>query len=139
MADLNSDGGQGAISPVTLAVAEKALIEVFPTSYNYKSHCSFLGSPSEKGLMQYDNKVIQPATVQFTGIVKYEHWDDILKILRWQTKSQDLGKIRCTFYGKTGRAENMLIESVEEVGESEMYDGVEIRVQLQEYLEHNVE
>jgi hypothetical protein len=95
-----------------------------------------LGSPSEKGLQMFDNKVRQPSTVQFTGIVKVAQKSVFGKI-RAKMKSNQLSEIICQFQSKSGSIDNMIIESLEEVGESNRYDGMEIRVSMIEYLEHN--
>ena len=95
-----------------------------------------IGSPSEGGQKQFDNKVNNPSTVQFTGIVKYSE-KAVFGMIRQLMKSYKLDNILCEFQSKAGRIQNMIIESIEEVGESNRYDGMEIRVTMQEYLEHN--
>lgn len=139
MADFNADkgSGNGSVKPVYIKAGGANLTAIFPTQYNRKSHCALLGSPSEKGVKQYDNKVIQPSTIQMTGIVKYTDWGS-LAVLRDQVRYHSLQKILCTFYGKSGSAERMIIESVEEIGESNRYDGVEVRITMTEFLEHSV-
>ena len=134
--DFNSDGGKGKVQPVYLRLSDGPLLSIFPTNYNQKNHCSLLGSPSESGQMQYDNKVIQPSTVQFTGIVKNANKRDIIRI-RTMIKSFKLQKIKCQFQTKAGKIDNMIIESIEEIGEPNRYDAMEIKVSLLEYLEHN--
>lgn len=136
MADFDSDGGKGSVQAVYMSVKGMDLLQIFPTNYTQKNHCTMLGSPSEAGLQQFDNKVRQPSTVQFTGIVKYAQKAVFGKI-RALMKSNTLSEILCKFQTKAGQIENMIIESIEEVGESNRYDGMEIRVSLLEYLEHN--
>lgn len=137
MANFERDGGGGgAVQPVCLSVKGAPLLMIFPTQYTQKSSCQLIGSPSEKGLKQFDNKVRQPATVTFTGIVKYTQ-RSVFKYLQGVMKKQKLADIICEFQTKAGNIKNMIIETLEEVGESNRYDGMEIRVQLQEYLEHN--
>ena len=136
--DFLSDGGQPneTISPVYLQVKDIALLQIFPLDYNYKNHCALLGSPAETGMMQYDHKVIQPSTVSFTGIVKYSNWN-VLKAIRASLRSHTLNNCLCTFYTKSGKAERMMIDTLEEIGNSQRYDGVEVKVMLTEFLEHN--
>ncbi len=138
-ADFLSDGGGsgGGVNSVYLQVKGSSLLHVFPTSYSYKNNCALLGSPGETGMQQYDHKVIQPSTVSFTGVVKYAHWE-VLEAIRTSLRSHSLDNCLCTFYTKSGSAERMMIEEFEEIGRSERYDGVEIRVSLREFLEHNV-
>ena len=136
MANFDSDGGQGTVNPVYIAIKGTPLLQIFPTNYTQKNHCTMLGSPSEKGLQMFDNKVLQPSTVQFTGIVKSSQKSVFGKI-RAKMKSNELSEIKCEFQSKAGNIENMVIESIEEVGESNRYDGMEIRVSMIEYLEHN--
>ena len=131
------EGGGGGVQAVYIAVQGAPLLQIFPTNYNQKNHCTMIGSPSEEGLTQFDNKVNQPTTVQFTGIVKYSE-RDVFDTIRQLMKSYDLNKLICQFQSKAGRVDNMIIESIEEIGESNRYDGMEIRVVMQEYLEHNV-
>lgn len=136
MADFNNDGGKGAVQPVILSVDGAELLQIFPMNYNQKNHCTMIGSPSEGGQQQFDNRVIQPSTVNFTGIIKYDQRQIFTKI-RMLMKSINLEKLKCQFQTKAGKIENMIIESLEEIGESNRYDGIEIRVSLLEYLEHN--
>ena len=136
MGDFNADGGQGSVQAVYLKIDGESCLEIFPLNYNQKNHCTMIGSPSEGGQTQFDNRVIQPTTIQFTGIVKHEHFD-IFSSLRAKMKSYQLETLKCEFQTKAGNIENMIIESLEEVGESNRYDGVEIKVSLLEYLEHN--
>ena len=136
MSDFTSDGGRGTVQPVYIAVKGSPLLQIFPTNYTEKNHCTLLGSPSETGTTQYDNKVIQPSTVQFTGIVKSTE-KGVFKVFRNTMKKYGLADIICQFQSKAGQIDNMILESVEEVGESNRYDGIEIRVMLTEFLEHN--
>lgn len=136
MADFATDGGRGAVQPVYISVKGAPLLQIFPTSYTQKDHCSLLGSPSESGTTQYDNKVIQPSTVQFTGIVKSTQ-KGVFKVIRNVMKKYGLSDIICQFQSKAGQIDNMIIDSLEEVGESNRYDGIEIRVSMTEFLEHN--
>jgi len=137
MSDFNSDGGRGSVNPVYISIKGVPLLQIFPTNYTEKNHCTMLGSPSEKGLQMFDNKVRQPSTVQFTGIVKVAQKSVFGKI-RAKMKSNQLSDIICQFQSKSGSIDNMIIESLEEVGESNRYDGMEIRVSMIEYLEHNI-
>ena len=136
MSDFNSDGGRGNVNPVYISIKGVPLLQIFPTNYTEKNYCTMLGSPSEKGLQMFDNKVRQPSTVQFTGIVKVAQKSVFGKI-RAKMKSNQLSEIICQFQSKSGSIDNMIIESLEEVGESNRYDGMEIRVSMIEYLEHN--
>lgn len=136
MSDFNKDGGKGKVQPVFLSVKGAELLQIFPLNYTQKNYCTMIGSPSEGGQTQFDNRVIQPSTVQFTGIVKYSEKAVFTKI-RVLMKSYKLEKLLCQFQTKAGSIENMVIESIEEVGESNRYDGIEIRISLTEYLEHN--
>lgn len=136
MADFASDGGKGSVQPVYIAVKGAPLLQIFPTNYTQKNHCSLLGSPSEAGMQQYDNKVVLPSTVQFTGIVKYSQ-KNVFKVVRNVMKKYGLADILCQFQSKAGQIDNMIVESIEEVGESSRYDGIEIRVTMTEFLEHN--
>lgn len=137
MGNFNSDeGGGGAVQAVYIAVKGTPLLQIFPTNYTQKNHCTMIGSPSEGGQTQFDNKVNQPSTVQFTGIVKYQQ-RSVFNAIRNLMKSYKLQNLLCQFQSKAGRIDNMIIESIEEVGESNRYDGMEIKVVMQEYLEHN--
>ena len=139
MSDFRRDeGGGGAVQAVYIAVKGTPLLQIFPTQYTQKNHNTMIGSPSEAGLKQFDNKVIQPSTVQFTGIVKYSE-RAVFNLIRNMMKSYKLQNLLCAFQSKAGSIENMIIESIEEIGESSRYDGIEIRVSMQEYLEHNTE
>ncbi len=137
--DFLSDGGQknGEVGAVYLKVKSTPLLQIFPTSYSHKNNCALLGSPGETGMQQYDHKVIQPSTVSFTGVIKYTNWQ-VLELIRTSLRSHKLSNCLCTFYTKSGQAERMMINELEEIGRSEKYDGVEIRVSLTEFLEHNV-
>lgn len=138
MANFERDGGGGgSVDPVYIAIKGTPLLQIFPTNYNQKNHCTMIGSPSEKGLTQFDNKVIQPTTVQFTGVVKYSQ-RSVFNTIRLTMKRIKLSDIICQFQSKAGRIDNMILESIEEIGESNRYDGIEIKVVMQEYLEHNV-
>jgi len=136
MEDFEKDGGGGKVQPVYIAVQGFPLVQIFPTNYTQKDHCSLLGSPSESGTTQYDNKVTQPSTVQFTGIVKSTQ-KGVFKTIRDIMKKNRLSDIICQFQSKAGQIDNMIIDSLEEVGESNRYDGIEIRVSMTEFLEHN--
>ena len=136
MGYFSKDGGTGKVQPVYLSLQGGDLLQIFPTQYNQTNSCQMLGSPSEAGLKQFDNKVIQPATVQFTGIVKYSE-RSVITSLRTKVKQLELKEILCAFQSKAGSIKNMIIESVEEIGESNRYDGIEVRISLREFLEHN--
>ena len=111
-------------------------MEVFPTSYNVKDSCKLLGSPSEGGLTMYDNKVLQPRTVSFTGILKAPYFS-MIPAMREIVATQSLAQSKCKFQGKGGQVSDMIIESFEEVGDKNRYDAVEVKFVLREYLEHN--
>jgi hypothetical protein len=96
---------------------------------------ALIGSPTETGEEWLDNKVIQPITIELTGIVKYPKRQVFQKI-RQNMSKHTLEDILCTFYSKAGYYENMLIKQLEESGESSKYDGIIIKVSLHEYLEH---
>lgn len=136
MSDFSADGGNGNVNPVYISIKGTPLLQIFPTSYTEKNHCTMLGSPSEQGITMFDNKVLQPSTVQFTGIVKSTQKAVFGKI-RSKMKSNQLSEIICQFQSKSGQIDNMIIESIEEVGEANRYDGMEIRVSMIEFLEHN--
>lgn len=130
-------GGGGAVNPVYLQIEGHDLLQIFPLQYTEKHSCKVIGSPSEQGLEQLDNKVVQPSTVNFTGIVKYPEravFKGIYDHIRTKRKVADL---MCQFMSKAGRVSNMIVLSLEEVGDNKRYDGIEIRVSMQEYLEHN--
>ena len=147
MGDLTADRGweTSAVNAVYLALGEgsdsgegSGLMEIFPTSYNIKNSCKLLGSPSEGGLTQYDNKVIQPSEVSFTGIIKSDYFRTVQEI-RDNIDKMDLGSLKCQFMGKAGDIKNMIIETFEEIGTPNRYDAVEVKVTLREFLEHNRE
>lgn len=129
------NGGGGAVDPVYLKVGQTPLLEIFPLSYIVTHSNALLGSPSEYGTEWLDNKVIQPSKIQFTGIVKYPQ-RHVFQTIRANMKKHNLKTILCTFFTKAGRAEKMLIERLEEVGDNHRYDGIEIKVSLHEFLEH---
>ena len=132
--DFLEDGAQ-CDDPVYLKVAGADLMEIFPLNYNVKTLCALCGSPSENGMTQYDNKVIKPVQISFSGVIKYTQYEK-LDNLRDSLHSIDEGML-CTFYSKGQTMEHMLIESFEEVGDNTRFDGIEVRVSLVEYLEHN--
>lgn len=136
MADFGSDGGKGAVQAVYISVKGAPLLQIFPLNYTQKNHCKLIGSPSEQGLTQFDNKVIEPTTVQFTGIVKYAQ-RSVFNTIRVLMKKINLNDLLCEFQSKAGDISNMIIDSIEEIGESSRYDGIEIRVSMTEYLEHS--
>ena len=136
MGDFTSDGGGGTVQPVYLSTSGIDAMEIFPTSYNVKDSAKLLGSPSEGGLMQYDNKVTQPREVSFTGILKADHFS-LVEAMRDLVADNNLGNILCTFQGKSGKVDKMVIESFEEIGNSNRYDAVEVKFVLRKYLEHN--
>ena len=131
MGDLIADGG----NKVFLSTSSGSLFELFPTSYNVKDSSKLLGSPAESGEIKYDHKVIQPRVVTFTGILKAPYFSEI-RSLRNSVASQDLSKCICTFVGKGGTVKNMIIESMEEVGDKNRFDAVELKFTLKEYLVH---
>lgn len=137
MGDFGRDGGGGSVDPVYLQVHGASLQEIFPTSYSAQHHCDLLGSPSEKGTIQYDNKVVKPTTVTFTGILKSRHKRALKLMQKNIRQSRKIGEMMCTLYTKGATYENMILKEVSEVGESNRYDGFEVRVVLEEYLEHN--
>lgn len=136
MAGFDKDGGEGSVDPVCISVKGTPLLQIFPLNYNQKNYCKLIGSPSEKGLTQFDNKVREPSTVQFTGIVKYSQ-RSVIKAIRAQMKKITLSELICQFQSKSGEIDNMIIDSIEEIGEATRYDGVEVKISLTEYLEHN--
>lgn len=132
----DADGGKGSVQPVILSVKGTEYLQIFPTQYTQTNSNALIGSPSEGGQQQIDNKVRQPIKIQFTGVVKYSNRSTVTDI-RARMKSMELDELKCIFQTKAGRAENMLIETFEEIGDSNRYDGIEIKVSLLEYLEHN--
>lgn len=138
MGDFSSDGANGSINAVYLSTSNGQLWEIFPTSYNVKDSCKLLGSPSEGGLTQYDNKVINPREISFTGIIKSGHFG-LVPAIRRIMESTDLKECLCEFYGKAGDVDMMVIESFEEIGDKNRYDAIEVKFVLREYLEHNSE
>ena len=137
MANFSSDGGSGTADPVYLQVDGQGLLMIFPLSYQAKTHCALLGSPSETGRMQYDNKVVQPTEVNFTGVVKYAYRHVVERIVRHVKEVYSLGNLMCTLHTKSGTYKNLIVESFEEKGDSHRYDGIEVSAKLQEYLEHS--
>ena len=137
MGDFSRDGGGGSVDPVYLSVDGSSLTQIFPTSYSAQHHCDLLGSPSEKGTIQYDNKVVKPTTITFTGILKSKEKHALEKMQKNIRKSREVGDMMCTLYTKGSKYDNMILKEVAEVGEANRYDGFEVRVTLEEYLEHN--
>lgn len=138
MAYFDSDGGGGkAVDPVYLKCEGSDLLQIYPLSYHSSYTNSLIGSPSELGVEQLDNKVVNPAKVDFTGIVKYPQRRVFMKLRKNMLKIK-LQNLKCVFYSKAGYISNMLIEKLEEIGDNKRYDGIEIRVSLHEYLEHSV-
>lgn len=137
MGYFSSDGATGNVTPVVLSVKGGELIDIYPTSYNASNRCKMIGSPSEAGQMQFDNRVILPSRITFTGVVKFLN-KEVIDEIRSSMAGATLDELKCEFQGKDGHMENMIIETLEEIGESNRYDGIEVRVTLQEYLEHNV-
>ena len=135
-ADSTSASSKNGINPVYIKVHGRDLLQIFPLQYQRKDFCALLGSPSEMGVQKYDHKVIKPTSVQFTGVIKYEYYN-LFEIIRDSIKQSDLEVILCEFYGKAGSVSKMLIESMDEVGNSTRFDGVEVRITMQEYLVHS--
>lgn len=136
MAYFDKPSSGGRVNPVYLKIGGTNYLQIFPTSYHEKHSCALIGSPSEKGQQMMDNKVVQPATVTFTGIVKYPNKDIFVSIINHLIKKRKLENLLCTFYSKAGARGNMIVESIEEIGESNRYDGIEIKVTLKQYLIH---
>ena len=131
----SSDGGGGSVSPVILKVGGSSYVQIFPTSYTAKANCALLGSPSERGTTIYDNKVVKPTEIDFTGIVKYAHRNVITSIIRHLKKTRTLAALMCSLRTKAGNYDHMILEVCEEKGTSQRYDGMEIHVRMKEYLE----
>ena len=139
MAAFDQDGcseRSSGVQPVMLSLSGQELVVIFPLNYNESNRFKMIGSPSEAGQIEFDNRVIQPSTVQFVGIVK-DAQREVIRELRKSLEGATLDELKCKFQGKGGSISNMIIENFEEVGESNRYDGIEVRVTLQEYLEHN--
>lgn len=135
MAYFDSDGASGTVAPVYLKVAGSSLLEIYPTSYHANMSNALLGSPSEDGVEWIDSKVLKPMTIQFKGIVKFPK-RRVFHEIRANMRKHTLADIMCEFYSKAGYYQKMMVETLEEVGESTRYDGIEINVKLHEYLEH---
>ena len=128
-----NDGG--AIDPVYLELPEGGQIyEIFPTNYTINTPCELLGSPIESAEVWYDQKVIRPTQITFNGIIKLPDGKEAIKRLKKQTTERDLGKMMCKFFSKGSSVANMMLQNVEEVGESNRYDGIEVRISLLECL-----
>lgn len=126
------------VEPVYIKVAGGELVQIFPLNYNATHSAALLGSPSEKGVTQYDNKVIQPKRIEFTGILKASEVQ-VVKKLEKSLYTHNLKNMKCTFYGKSGEiSSNMLIETFSEIGNNDTYDAVTVHVKLAEFLEHNM-
>ena len=126
-----------SVESVYLKIKGKEYIEIFPTSYDANCPCDLLGSPSEKGTIQYDNKVVKPTVIQFTGIVKIEYNTLIERIQEHLRKDRKVADLMCTVYTKGAIYDKMIIKSIKERGDQNRYDAIEISVELEEYLEHN--
>ena len=131
----SSDGGGGSVSPVVLKVGGSSYVQIFPTSYSAKANCVFLGSPSERGTTIYDNKVVKPTEIDFTGIVKYASRNIIMSIIKHLKKTRTLSALMCSLKTKAGTYDHMMLEVCEEKGDAKRYDGIEIHVKMKEYLE----
>lgn len=133
MGFFDSDGcNNQKVQPVFIKIKGR-ITEIFPLSYDIDRSCALLGSPSEMGAEILDQKVIKPATVSFTGVLKKEAFDKLDEI-KEHVLSVD-GDNLCTFYGKHQVMDNMLIEDFHEIGNPNRYDAVEVSVRLHEYLE----
>ena len=139
MGTLTSDGEiTREVDPVYIVLAKGGSLDpIFPTHYSVKHRCKLLGSPSEKGVIEYDNKVVQPTIINFTGIIKNEFFDKLETLQKNLLETRRLEDMMCTVYTKAGTYEKMILQEVEEVGESNRYDAVEARIVLEEYLEHS--
>ena len=133
-ADLTSDGCSNS-NPVYIATSGGSLMSIFPTSYTIKNNCKLIGSPVESGETRFDHKVKMPTTITFTGILKEPKYSEIAS-LKKSIDAEAISECKCTFYGKAGTAENMIIEAFEEIGDKNRLDAVEVRVSLREYLIH---
>ena len=69
-------------------------------------------------------------------IIKSDYFNTVQRI-RDNVNELELGTLKCQFMGKAGDIKNMIIETFEEIGSSNRYDAVEVKVTLREYLEHN--
>ena len=136
MADFETDRGEGRVNPVLLKVKGAPMVSIFTTSYSETNSCQLLGSPAESGQQQFDHKVRMPSRIQFSGIVKSTE-SEVFTSLRVIMKKIKLADILCEFQTKSGSIKNMIFESLEEVGDPNRYDAMEIRASMQEYLEHN--
>ena len=135
MGSFDKDGcNNKKVQPVYIKVKGN-ITEIFPLSYDIGRSCALIGSPTEMGAETLDHKVIKPATVSFTGILKREAFQKIQEFVE-HIDSTDVKQLKqCTFYGKYQVMDNMLIEDFHEIGNPNRYDAVEVSVRLHEYLE----
>lgn len=133
--DIDDASGQGYVS---LSTPSGVIKYIFVLEYNVSMKCALIGSPSELGVQQVDNKVLQPTTIDMRGIVKLSKAKGIVAAMKNQTRAKTLSKIVNKFTGKSGNSwDKMIIVDFAEMGRSERFDAIEVRIVMQEYLEHN--
>lgn len=133
--DEDDASGQGYVS---LSTPSGDMKYIFVLEYNVAMKCALIGSPSELGIQQVDNKVLQPTTIDMRGIVKLSKAKGLVAALKNQTRTKTLSKIENKFTGKSGNSwDKMVIVDFAEMGRSERFDAIEVKIVLQEYLEHN--
>lgn len=128
--------GGASEGKVLLKVKGTSLVELQVTSYTQTDPYQMIGSPSEAGLIQFDNRIRQPIQVQVKGIVNIRD-KKIITAMRGAAKSNKLSDLKCSFMTKVGEVKDMIIENIDVQGDSHRYNGVEVSIRLKEFLEHN--
>lgn len=103
-----------------------------PISYRDNPTANMIGSPVESGAINFDNKVIQPRKITITGYVLAEEISSVLDKLNQMLKDKSF-----TFYSivtKDSVLTNMAVVGIQNNGNNDKYDAVEVEVEFQEVL-----
>lgn len=138
MTDFNTENPESvnSIAPAYIKMPDGTLTHFFMTQYSAKHRVALLGSPSEKGIMELDNKVIQPKIITARGLMKYQSFEDLNKLYETLRK-KIIKEIVIKFYCKSKKVcSNMLLQELEELGTNDKIDAIEVVITMQEFLAH---
>lgn len=92
-----------------------------------------IGSPGEKGIQYFDNKVRMPITVSLTGLVMERAYTD-LDMAAKSIEAGDLANSLCTFYGRGETVEDLVMTRFVCSASTEHFDAIEVEIELMEYI-----
>ena len=108
--------------------------EIFISSVNESYSISVLGSPGEKGIVKFDNRVRNPTIVSIEGNVRESSYA-VLKKLRSLQKKGNLNEALCKFYGRDGECvSNLVVTKLVVRTTSDRLNMVGISLELQEFI-----